>query len=359
MRIPVTKLPPRLVSSLRTWLPLLVIAALLYLLLSAVSPSKLLAAAIHFRLVYLLPLLATYLVYLVLRALRWHLLLHTFGVPNSALDSILLFTGAQAALLIPAGQFLLPVLQKSQHGTLIRRSAATVLVQELLFGVLALPAALPGASSIPFAGTLLGIAFAISVVAGAVMLHEPTARACIRLLGHLPFRDHHLASLDDLRRNVAQLASTRAAIAGSLLDMAAIAAAGTSLFISLLGLGITGPGWIGATAAYAFGNAAAVVTSLPGGLGASEDTSTFVLSKMGVAAGPAAAGILIFRASTLLFGTALGWTVLVLCRRRFHIHPSIDGIISAIRGCVRQAEAGDQAAVVDRFGRTLGQQREP
>ncbi|MGH2470774.1 MAG: lysylphosphatidylglycerol synthase domain-containing protein, partial [Chloroflexota bacterium] len=140
-------------------MPFLVIAGLLYLLLSTVSPGKLAAAAIHFRLIYLLPLLATYLVYLVLRALRWHLLLRTFGVPNSAIDSILLFTGAQAALLVPAGQFLLPVLQKSQHGTLIRRSAATVLVQELLFGVLALPAALPGASSIPFAGTLLGVAF--------------------------------------------------------------------------------------------------------------------------------------------------------------------------------------------------------
>ncbi|HEX6513541.1 MAG TPA: lysylphosphatidylglycerol synthase domain-containing protein, partial [Chloroflexota bacterium] len=128
---------------LRPWLPFVLAAGLLYFVVAAVNPASLATAARDFDWVYLPPLAASYLIYLGFRSARWHLLLRPLNCPNSWTDSLLLFAAAQSAVMIPAGQFLLPVLQKSQHGTLIRRSAATVLVQEIVFGILVLPAALP------------------------------------------------------------------------------------------------------------------------------------------------------------------------------------------------------------------------
>jgi uncharacterized membrane protein YbhN (UPF0104 family) len=327
---------------LRPWLPLLIGAALLYFLVAAVQPARLGQAARQFNPVYVIPLVLTYLGYLGLRAARWHLLMQPLGVPNSLVDSMLLFAGAQAALLIPAGQFLLPVLQKTQHGTLIRRCAATVIVQELIFGVLVLPAALPGVWHDTLAW-LLAVAFLVSIGAGVVLLVEPIAERAIGLLGRLPFvRNAHLAGFRDLRQTIAHVASTQEALIGSVLDMGAVALAGTSLYIALVSLGVE-VGWPAALASFAFGNAAANVTSLPGGLGATEDTATAVLTHIGVGAGPAAAGTLIYRAATLILGTLLGWAVLLMFRRRFNMHRlSVAGVVEALQRGAGEASHGGE-----------------
>jgi hypothetical protein len=60
---------------------------------------------------------------------------------------------------------------------------------------------------------------------------------------------------------------------------------------------------------------------------------------MGVQAGPAAAAVLIFRAVTLLLGTILGWAALLIYRRRFHVQPSLSGMVSAVQRSEHEAEA--------------------
>src|SRR2546423_10206199 len=126
------------------WLPWVGVLVLLALLIQTVHPAALAAALRHAQLWLLLPVVGCVLAAMVLRGIRWHLLLQAIAAPNTLSDSIILFTAAQAALLVPGGQFLLPVLQRSQHGTLVRRCAPTILVQELVYGLLVLPAALPG-----------------------------------------------------------------------------------------------------------------------------------------------------------------------------------------------------------------------
>jgi len=326
----------------RQWLPFLIVVALLFFLVKAVQPSRLIEASRHFKWAYLAPLAITYLLYLGLRAMRWHLLIRTVDAPNSALDSLLLFIAAQAAVLVPAGQFLLPVLQKSQHGTLIRHSAATVLVQELLFGILVLPAALPGVPGYQLGGWLLLAAFLISTAAGAMMMHNPTAALGLRLIARIGFLRRHVPGLEDLRQTVVHVASTPDAIFGSVLDMAAIAISGTGLYVVLAGMNAQSPGWIGAVGTYSFGNAVATLSSLPGGLGANEDVSTAVLSHMGLDPGVGAAGVLIFRATSLVLGTALGWAALLCCRGRFKVQPSVAGLVDAARRSEQEVSAGTE-----------------
>ncbi|HLQ32333.1 MAG TPA: lysylphosphatidylglycerol synthase transmembrane domain-containing protein [Chloroflexota bacterium] len=314
---------------LRPWLPFVAAGALLYFMVAAVNPTSLAEAARGFNPIYLAPLAGSYLLYLAFRSARWHLLMKPLQAPNSWTDSLLLFAAAQSAVMVPAGQFLLPVLQKSQHGTLIRRSAATVLVQEIIFAILVLPAALPGILGYEVGGWLLLAAAVISVGSGALILHEGVANICLFIIHHLPLVSHHGPHLRDLRNHIVLVVNTREAVLGSVFDLLAIAAAGTGFYIALVGIGQAHIGWVGAIGTYAIGNAAATVTALPGGLGANEDASVGVLSHLGLAPGPAAAATLIFRAVTLLLGTALGWLVLLLCRQRFKMHTSLALLLAA------------------------------
>src|SRR5581483_10175688 len=183
----------------RRWLPLIVGLALMCLMVWAADPLKLAGAVRGFDWRFLLPLTLSYFLYLAFRSARWHLLMRPINAPNSWTDSLLLFCAAQAAVLVPAGQFLLPVLQKSQHGTLIRRSAATVLVQEVMFGLLVLPAALPSILGYQVGGWFLLAAFLISAGAGALILHDGISNGCFFVIDHLPFIGHHCPSLRELR----------------------------------------------------------------------------------------------------------------------------------------------------------------
>jgi uncharacterized membrane protein YbhN (UPF0104 family) len=314
---------------LRPWLPFLIAGALLYLLVVAVDPVSVATSARTFNWLYIMPLAGSYVLYLVFRSARWHLLMKPLNAPNSWIDSLLLFAAAQSAVMIPAGQFLLPLLQKSQHGTLIRRSAATVLVQELVFGILVLPAALPSILGYHVGGWILLAAGIISIGAGALVLHEGIAEICLWIIHHLPFVSHHGPHLRDLRNHIVFVVNTPEAILGSIFDLAAIAAAGTGFYIALVGLGQAHIGWVGAMGTYAFGNAVATLSALPGGLGANEDASTALLGHLGLAPGPAAAATLIFRAVTLVLGTLLGWIVLLLCRRRFRMRTGLLELLAA------------------------------
>ena len=103
---------------------------------------------------------------------------------------------------------------------------------------------------------------------GALILHEGVAEICLWVVHHLPFINHHGPHLRDLRNHIVMVVNTREAVLGSAFDLAAIGAAGTGLYIALVGLGQAHIGWVGAIGTYAIGNAAATITALPGGLGA-------------------------------------------------------------------------------------------
>jgi hypothetical protein len=68
-----------------------------------------------------------------------------------------------------------------------------------------------------------------------------------------------------------------------------------------------------------------------------------VLNHLGLAAGPAAAAMLLFRAINLVVNTGVGWIVLLLARRRLKIHPSMQGLAAAVRGAEKQTVEGRQA----------------
>lgn len=325
------------------WLPWLGALVVLALLVSSVQPGTLIVALTHAQLWMLLPVVACGLLALLLRGLRWHLLLQAIAAPNTVFDSILLFTAAQAALLLPGGHFFVPVLQRSEHGTLIRRSAPTVLFQELVYGLLVVPAAWPGVQRYQPAGWMLLVAFALNAAIGLFLVQAWILGLVLRLGRHLPLIRAHAEGLSDLQRHFSIVARSRGAAWGTVLDAGAIALGGLGLYLVLLALGAHQATWIDGLAVYSLGNAVGNITALPGGLGANEAVSILVLNHMGVAAATATAGMLLFRVVSLSTGTVLGWSVLFLARRRLKIHPTLGGLVRAIRGADPQAGDSDVA----------------
>ena len=143
--------------------------------------------------------------------------------------------------------------------------------------------------------------------------------------------------------NVAALASSKAALWGTIFDMGAIGLAGLGLFLSLRAVGVMQITWVESIAVYALGSSVGTLSALPGGVGANEAVSTLVLSHLGAAAGAAAAATLLFRVTSLIVGTGVGWIVLVLASERLKVHPSMAGLVQAVRGVEKQTVAGPRA----------------
>lgn len=326
------------------WLPWAGVVGLLALLSAAIHPAALLVDLRHATLWLLLPVIGCAVLGLVLRGIRWHLLLYAIAAPNTLLDSIILFTAAQAALLLPVGQFLLPVLQRSEHGTLIRRSIPTVLVQQLVFGLLVLPAALPSVPPYHPAGWLLLVAFIVNTGAGLFLLDSRLVCWLLHQAERLPRVGGHAREMVEFQRSFVLVAGSKVAVWGTVFDMGAIAVAGLGFYLCLRAVGAAHFTWVDGTAVYALGTSAGALSALPGGLGANEDVSTLVLGHMGLATSAAVAATLLFRCVNLLLGTAIGWGVLLLARRRLKIHPSMHGLAKAVQGAEEQMVHGPSAS---------------
>lgn len=321
-------------------LPWVLVVALLWLLVQAVHPAALWVALQRASLWLVAPIVGCAALGLLLRGIRWHLLLDAIDAPNTMEDSIILFTAAQAAVLLPGGQFLLPVLQRSQHGTLIRHSVPTILVQELIFGLLMLPAALPGVPPYHPAGWMLLIAFVFNAGTAVFLLQSRLVEWVLGLVDHLPFIRDHVHNVAELQQHFVLVARNPATGWGTFLDMGTIALSGLGFYLSLRAVHAADVGWLDSMAIYALGSSVGTISMLPGGLGANEDVSTLALSRLGIAAGPAAAGTLLFRVVNLLVNMLVGWTVLILARRRLKVHPTPRGIARAVRGAERKTAEG-------------------
>lgn len=327
------------------WLPWAGVLALLALLVAAVHLSALIGALRHANLWLLIPILGCSLLAMALRGVRWHLLLRAIDAPNTLPDSLILFTAAQAAQLVPGGLLLLPVLQRSQFGTLVRRSAPTILVQDILFGLLVLPAALPGVLAYHPAAWLLVADLIITAGTGLALWQRRALRWGLRLARRIPVLHERMRGLTEVQESFVAVATSRTALWGAMLDMGAIGLAGLGILLSLRAVGVIHLSWVNSVAIYALGTAAGTLSALPGGIGANEDVSALVLAHMGVMVGRAAAATLLFRAVTLVLRTAIGWLVLLAASRRLHIHPSLGGLIAAIRGA--EAQARERHTMID------------
>jgi glycosyltransferase 2 family protein len=160
-----------------------------------------------------------------------------------------------------------------------------------------------GHARIPRGWPVLIAVASVLAVAGIVMWIPPARRRLI-----VPVRSAVLEVSGTLRRpsQAARLVGGSAAVtAGYILSLAACLAA--------FGAGATP---LEVTAVYLGGSAVAAISPTPGGLGAMEAALVAGLTGLGVASGPAIAGVLAFRLLTFWLPILPGWVCFQVLRRR-------------------------------------------
>lgn len=250
-----------------------------------------------------------------LRFFKWHFYLGLIGVQDlSLLESARLFVAGFPLAVTPgkAGEALKAVWLQRRTGTPFARGVTVVLAERISDGLAVLVLSTLGVIAYPrywpvFA-SVLGILLAVIVISQI----RPLALALIRFSARLPLIGRWTHHLLEFYEGAYALFRPRAMLAAVGLGTFAWLGEGVGLYLILLGLGVPASVELFSSAVFvlSFSTVVGAVSTLPGGLGASEASIAGMLSfVMLLPAGTSAAATLLIRFATLWFGVGLGLVI--------------------------------------------------
>ena len=260
----------------------------------------------------------------VLRWLKWDYYLRKLrqGDGVSYGQSSLLFTSGMVMAVTPGkvGEVLKSGLLKRLNGTPISRSAPIVLAERLTDGLAMLLLMSSGLALYPPARPAFVVLVLLSVAALAVLQNRRLAAAIIGWMERKPRLSRFARPVHAFYESSAELVSGRLLVVSTLLSLVSWAGECVAMYFVLRGLGVE-PSWLlllQASFIFAASTLFGLVSFLPGGLGASEVSSTALLvTLVGLPKGPASAATIIIRFCTLWFGVLLGAAALAVFARRY------------------------------------------
>ena len=260
----------------------------------------------------------------VLRWLKWDYYLRKLrqGDGVSYGQSGLLFTSGMVMAVTPGkvGEVLKSGLLKRLNGTPISRSAPIVLAERLTDGLAMLLLMSSGLALYPPARPAFVVLVSLSVAALAVLQNRRLAAAIIGWMERKPRLSRFARPVHAFYESSAELVSGRLLVVSTLLSLVSWAGECVAMYFVLRGLGVE-PSWLlllQASFIFAASTLFGLVSFLPGGLGASEVSSTALLvTLVGLPKGPASAATIIIRFCTLWFGVLLGAAALAVFARRY------------------------------------------
>lgn len=260
----------------------------------------------------------------VLRWLKWDYYLRKLrqGDGVSYGQSGLLFTSGMVMAVTPGkvGEVLKSGLLKRLNGTPISRSAPIVLAERLTDGLAMLLIMSSGLALYPPARPAFVVLVLLSVAALAVLQNRRLAAAIIGWMERKPRLSRFARPVHAFYESSAELVSGRLLVVSTMLSLVSWAGECVAMYFVLRGLGVE-PSWLlllQASFIFAASTLFGLVSFLPGGLGASEVSSTALLvTLVGLPKGPASAATIIIRFCTLWFGVLLGAAALAVFARRY------------------------------------------
>jgi len=306
--------PPR--KRLRALVPFGVGLAALVALVIVVNPRQLGTDAQRFSVIAVPFVVALSLSYYVLQGVRWHFLLRAVGVRLPMGDTVLLNVAGQAAGLLPLGELTRAVLVSEATGAEFGGVVATITVQELIYTLLIIAAAVPGAfEHRAWAGAVLAaLLFTVSVF---VMLTVRRVFAVVRaVVARIPLLQRLGDDIDELHRETVVLLRRPDTYTWSVLS-----AFGVLIAITLFWLVVHSiqPGllsWPEAAFVYAVSHVAGAVSFIPGGLGAYEASIAGLLVASGASIQVGATVALLHRGADKGIATVAGLIAYAIARRR-------------------------------------------
>jgi len=258
-----------------------------------------------------------------LRWIKWDYYLRKLrqGDGVSYAQSGLLFTSGMVMAVTPGkvGEVLKSGLLKRLNGTPISRSAPIVLAERLTDGLAMLLLMSTGLALYPPARPAFAALAVLSVIGLAALQNRRLAEATIGWMERKPRLSRFARPLHAFYETSAELVSGRLLVVSTLLSVISWAGECAAMYFVLRGLGVE-PSWLlllQSTFIFAASTLFGLVSFLPGGLGASEVSSTaLIVALVGLPKGPASAATIIIRFCTLWFGVLLGAIALAIFARR-------------------------------------------
>jgi uncharacterized protein (TIRG00374 family) len=250
-----------------------------------------------------------------LRFVKWHYYLGLIGVRGlSWLESARLFVGGFPLAVTPGkvGEALKGVWLNQRTGAPIARGVTVVLAERISDGLAVLALSTLGVIAYPRYWPAFAAVLAALLAVIVISQIRPLALAMIRFSERLPIIGGWTHHLREFYEGTYALFRPRAMLTAVALGIIAWLGEGIGLYLVLLGLGVPAGIDMLSTSVFvlSFSTIVGAVSTLPGGLGASEASIAGMLSLIVLLpASTSAAATLLIRFATLWFGVALGLLV--------------------------------------------------
>jgi uncharacterized protein (TIRG00374 family) len=300
--------PTRHFPSLRQVLPALISLAILGLIIEYVQPSHLGSALSRFHLAYLPIVMALSMGYYLLKGYQWHLFLKPLKLDHGAVETILIYFAGQPTAILPLGELSRAFILRQHAKVNLGEVSATVVVQELLYPIGLIAAAVPGAGQFPGAQAAVVIALLGILAISTILLWPRAFNFVMRFAVRIPVIRHYSADLTSLHQDVIVIARRPASLGPALLGPVAAVIAIAMFYFTIRSVGIN-LGIYQVAFVYAIAHLAGGISLLPGGIGAYEGSMTVLLVAFGVASPVAAAIAILNRAFDRVLVTIVGTVV--------------------------------------------------
>ncbi|MGH7608555.1 MAG: lysylphosphatidylglycerol synthase transmembrane domain-containing protein [Candidatus Dormibacteria bacterium] len=304
--------------SLRRVIPALISLVILGLLVLYVRPGELGEAFSHFHLAYLPLILVLAVGYYVIKGWQWHLFLKPLKLDHGTRETTLIYLAGQPLAILPLGELSRAFLLRQHTKVRLGEVAATIVVQELLYPIGLIAAAVPGARRFPGAQAAVVIAL-VGIVAISVILLWPRAfGVALAIATKVPWIRRYRRDLEALHRDVIFIARRPSSMGPALIGLLAAAVAIAMFYFTVRSVGVE-LGVYQAAFVYAISHLVGGISLLPGGIGAYEGSMTLLLAAFGAAVPLAAAIALLTRAFDRGVITLVGTGVYLAIRRPLHL----------------------------------------
>jgi uncharacterized protein (TIRG00374 family) len=297
----------------------LIIGAVIYLALSIYADfDSVMQAFSEFGIILIPVLLAlSYLNYFT-RFLKWHYYLHVLEIEASWKDSYLIFMSGLVMSVTPGkvGELLKSYMLKKNYGEPISRTAPIVLAERLTDFISLLMLGIAGAYVFDYGKIIVIITTLCFVLFIILISNKSFTRFTIKILSRIKYLENYIHKFENAYNSIYVLLRPRPFFYMILLSIVAwfFECFGFYLILSKFNLDF-GLFWSSFT--YAFSTIIGSITMLPGGLGVTDGSITYLLLLGDVQENIAVAATFIVRVVTLWFAVLVGIISLIYYRNHF------------------------------------------
>lgn len=268
---------------------------------------------------WLLPLLLvlSFLNYFT-RFLKWDYYLSIVKVKLKKVDSLSTFMSGLIMSVTPAklGEVLKSVLVKEITGDSISKTAPIILAERITDFLSLLVISIAGAIVFDYGGNITILVAIFFVILIVVISNKQIALPIINVSEKIPFIKKYIQHIHSAYESSYQLLKIKPLILMTLLSLVSWGFECLGYYLILVNFNADF-GLLWASFSYSFSTIVGAISMLPGGLGLTEGSLTFLLIQKGISADIAVATTFIVRVVTLWFAVLVGIVSLSFYQKRF------------------------------------------